>query len=193
MPMDRSESAARRCLLDAIDRTADSGEHQDAVIRAAADGLREVTALDQVFIILREEGEANRATLRLRYAGLGAWERAQIRDAMNVELVGMRVGPGDAGLLDSLVRRGQCIELKSVAAVAGLARAIAPRDRIGNLAADAIQSQGIGYACAVPIASDGGALGVLIASSYGASGLSDEDLALVEAVAARLAAALSRP
>ncbi len=184
------DSDARQSLLDSIERMVHSGEDTEAIIEAAADGLRGATHLAQVFVMVREDNES---ALRIRYASLGTYEREQIRESMNMDLHSVVVPIDDEPMLADFFQYGKLAELTGIDQVAVLARAIAPHERIGTMAADAVRSQGIGYACVAPIAADGALLGVVIASSYGRKHLDEEDTLLVAAVATLLAAALHRP
>lgn len=186
--MSTPDTDAHQALLDSIDQMAGNGEAPDAVIQAAADGLRAVTDLDQIFIMVRDGAQS---LLRMRCAALGAYERAQIRDSANLDLCTVTVPLDDEPMLADFFAQGQLAELEGISQVAELARAIAPHERIAAMAADAVRNQGIGYACVVPIATNHELLGVVIASRYGRNSLSEEDSALVRAVAGLLGTALN--
>ncbi|MGM0491304.1 MAG: GAF domain-containing protein [Armatimonadota bacterium] len=187
--MSMRDSDRRQSLLDSIETMVHDGADAGDIIEAAADGLRRETHLDQVFVMVRENGDAS---LRIRYASLGTYEREQIRESMSMDLHSVVIPLDDEPMLADFFLYGKLAELKGISQVAELARAIAPHERIGNLAADAVRSQGIGYACVAPIATDGTLLGVVIASSYGRKPLTEDDTLLVAAVGTLLAATLHR-
>jgi len=187
--MGMPEIADHRSLLDEIERMGGDGADVDAITRTGADGLRAQTALDQVFVMLRDD-EAD--VLRMRCAALGDYERGQVHDALGGNLQSVAVPLNDGQMLDELFRCGALAEMDSIAEVAELARAISPNARVAGIAADAVRNQGIGYACVLPIATMDDVLGVLITARYGRQALAEEDSALLEAVAATLGAALAR-
>ena len=178
-----------KALLDSIETMVHADEETDTVVQAAADGLREVTHLDQVFVMVREDGEP---ALSMRYAALGSYEREQIRVSMDMDIHSVVIPIDDEPMLADFFQYGRLAELTGIDQVAVLARAIVPCEDIGTMAADAVRSQGIGYACVAPIATDGELLGVVIASSYGQRPLTEDDTLLVAAIATLLAAALHR-
>lgn len=186
--MGTSDTDARQSVLDTIDRMAQAGEDREAIIRAAADGLRSATDLDLIFVMVRDEDQS---VLRMRYASLGEYERQQIREQANLDLQSVSVELGDQPMLTMFFRCGQLAHLESIHEVAELARAIAPKARIGALAADAVHNQGIGYACVMPILAGEEVQGVLIGSRYGRKPVPNEDSALVQAIAALMGPALA--
>ena len=76
--MSMPEIDAHRSLLDEIERMAGDGADGDTITQAGADGLRAQTALDQVFVMLRDD---TADVLRMRCAALGKYERGQVHDA----------------------------------------------------------------------------------------------------------------
>lgn len=186
--MSTPDTDARQSLLDTIDGMAQQGGDPEEIIQAAADGLRGATDLDQIFVMICDSEEP---LLRMRYASLGRYEQQQIRNSMNLDLRTVTVELGDEPMLTNFLRCGQLAELESISEVAELARAIAPKERIAAMAADAVRNQGIGYACVMPILAGEDLQGVLIASRYGRKPLPNEDSALVHAIAALMGPALA--
>ena len=186
--MDTPNTDARKSLLDTIDRMVQDGDNRDAIIKEAADGLRSATNLNLIFVMIRDDDQP---TLRMCYASLGDYERRQIRDSVDLALRSVKVELGDEPMLTTFFRHGQLAQLESIHEVAELARAIAPKERIGAMAADAVRNQGIGYACVMPILAGEDIQGVLIATRYGHKPLPHEDSALVQAIAALMGPALA--
>ena len=186
--MSMPETDTRQSLLDAIDSMAQSGAGEDEIIQAAADGLRDATDLDQIFVMVCDDDEA---VLSMRYASLGAYERRQIGNSMKMDLHSVTVPLSQHNMVAELFRYGMLAELEDMGEVAELARAIAPREHIAHMAADAVRNQGIGYACVMPIIAGEELRGVLVASRYGRKPLPPEDSALVQAIAALMGPALN--
>ncbi len=186
--MSTSETDTRQSLLDTIDGMAQSGGRDEEIIQAAADGLRDATDIDQIFVMVCEHDEP---VLSMRYASLGAYERQQIRNSMSMDLQSVTVPLSQDNMVAELFRCGLLAELEDMEEVAELARTVAPQANIATMAADAVRNQGIGYACVMPILAGDDLRGVLIASRYGRKPLPPEDTALVQAVAALMGPALN--
>jgi len=187
-PSDTESDATRRRddLLQSLQEMAESDAGSDAVIEAAADGLRDVTGLDHVLVIVRDDESA----LVVRHASVAAWELQQLRDHAGLELQGMHLSADVAAMLSQLEHLGSMMEIDGMADVIEVVRALAPDERIANMAEDAVRSQSIGYGCVAPLIPGGEPLGAIVGSSYGRQKPREEELELIRAVADLLASAL---
>lgn len=182
----RESAAQQQSLLDSLEEMIDSGESAREVVAAAADGLREVTGLNHVIVTVQERG-----SLKVLHASFDAGEREQIREYAGIELDGMALSRSAAMMLRHLAPAGPVLQICGTEDVAALMRALPTRRRVANLAADAVRTQGISSACAVPLSRNGEVFGAILASAYSQEALSEDDVSLIEEIATLVASVLA--
>lgn len=175
------EDAGRRhAFLQSIREMVEAGDSGESVIGVAADGLRDLTELDHVLVIVRDHGGD---TLAIRHASLGTWEREQIYDYAGANLEEMRISGDALPLLQQIKELGPVIIIERSSRIAALASALPARDDLASLAASAVRSHNVGCACVVPLYPDGELGGAIIATRYGPQVPPLEDLELLRMVA----------
>ncbi len=165
--------------LESIRQLVEAGEPLDDLLSDVADGLRQLTQLDHVLVIL---GKGDDDAPSVQYASLSSSERRQISDYLGAGLTGMRLSKNTLSVLGNADESKPVVCVESVPAIAELLQKLADQERIGNLAANTVRNQSIEHACLGLLRPNGTVVGAIIAFCRARRTPTEDDVGLMRVV-----------